>query len=367
MKTILLYLLQMALCSGVLYGYYILFLKNKKQHQFNRVYLLSSFLLSLLVPFIKIPLYISLNNDSSMGLQALVKYNELVLPEVVVSSTNNGMPFWSQLLLVVYAAIAVWLIFKISYGILKLIQQRFVQKTQRSNDILMIETSDKSAPYSFFNWLYWNPDLDVNSANGKKIMQHEYYHIQQLHSIDILLAELFTALAWINPFFWFIKNELKAVHEFSADAFASRDSDELEYATLLVSEAINQKRKILVNPFLNNQLKRRIQMLTTNSKHNPLMKWMAIPLILIVAGLSIISCQSTDEKKSTSSTTDSSTTQPSSSATGSDTMTITEVPTDPIPPPPIVNNNPTGTIKEIPKSLKYIPRWIKTRDSQVTG
>ena len=67
MKTILLYLLQVTICSGILYSYYHFFLRNKKFHQFNRFYLLAATVVSLLIPFLQIPVYFSRQQaDSSI-------------------------------------------------------------------------------------------------------------------------------------------------------------------------------------------------------------------------------------------------------------------------------------------------------------
>ena len=57
MNALLSYFLQAGICSGILYGYYHFFLRNKRFHQYNRFYLLGSVLLSLLVPLLNIPVY----------------------------------------------------------------------------------------------------------------------------------------------------------------------------------------------------------------------------------------------------------------------------------------------------------------------
>src|SRR4051812_26748026 len=53
--TFLLYLGKVMLCSGILLGYYWLFLRNKRFHHYNRFYLLATLLFSILLPLIKIP------------------------------------------------------------------------------------------------------------------------------------------------------------------------------------------------------------------------------------------------------------------------------------------------------------------------
>ncbi|MBO9594561.1 MAG: energy transducer TonB [Niabella sp.] len=298
MKTIAIYFLQLFLCSGLLYAYYLFFLKNRKLHRFNRFFLLGSFVLSMAVPFIKVPFYVSLTKDSSISIQTLVKYNELLLPEVIVSARQSSGPEDVQVWYLLYISIALFFFVKIAAGILTLVKKRVNSNVQRWHSIRIIETKDPSAPYSFFNWLFWTRSMDEYSEAGQKILRHEYHHIRQWHSADVLFTEILTAMAWMNPFFWLMKNELKAVHEFSADAFAARDADEFEYAALLVTEAIHIKQKLLVHPFYNNQLKRRITMLTNTAHHRyyTLRQWMALPLFLIAAILFMVSCQSADQQ-----------------------------------------------------------------------
>ncbi|WP_300599706.1 M56 family metallopeptidase [Niabella sp.] len=297
MKTIAIYLLQLFLCSGLLYAYYLLFLKNRKLHRFNRLFLLSTFVLSIAVPFIKVPFYVSLTKESSISIQTLVKYNELLLPEVVISSRQSSGIDSIQIWYLLYISIVLFFLIKIAAGIITLVKKRMNSAIQQWHSITIIETQDPSAPYSFFNWLFWTRSVDEYSENGKKILRHEYHHIREWHSADILFTEVVTALAWMNPFFWLMKNELKAVHEFAADAFAASDADEFEYAALLVTEAIHIKQK-LVHPFYNNQLKRRITMLTNTDhhRHYALRQWMVLPLFLLAATLFMVSCQSADQQ-----------------------------------------------------------------------
>src|SRR5215467_13379219 len=59
MKSLLFYLGQVIICSGILYGYYHFFLRNKKFHLYNRYYLLIATGISIVIPFLNIPVYFS--------------------------------------------------------------------------------------------------------------------------------------------------------------------------------------------------------------------------------------------------------------------------------------------------------------------
>ena len=297
MKTILLYIFQVIACSGLLYGYYHWFLRNERFHQYNRFYLLTATLVSLVIPFLKIPVYIS---GATNGLQkVMIDYNYYLMPEVVVSASNKSHFFdWGQLLIVLYAAIALFLLVRIGMAIARLIKLRLQMPTEILPTVSLIHTDEDDAPFSFFNWIFWNRKIDATATDGVKIMKHEMYHVKQKHSFDIIFMELVCAVVWFNPIFYFIKKELKAVHEFLADEYAADTEEKLYYAEILVFQAIGSCKQQLVNPFFNNQLKRRINMLTTNknSRHRYLRKILVLPLLAIVAVLFVISCKSNDEK-----------------------------------------------------------------------
>src|SRR5579863_4331049 len=54
MDTLLSYLIRSLLISGLMLGYYLTVLRNRKLHAFNRAWLLSSLLASLVLPLIRL-------------------------------------------------------------------------------------------------------------------------------------------------------------------------------------------------------------------------------------------------------------------------------------------------------------------------
>lgn len=57
MKAVFLYLIQVIVISGIFYCYYHFFLRNKKFHTYNRYFLLSAVAISIIIPFLNIPVY----------------------------------------------------------------------------------------------------------------------------------------------------------------------------------------------------------------------------------------------------------------------------------------------------------------------
>ncbi|MEI9945223.1 MAG: energy transducer TonB [Chitinophagaceae bacterium] len=286
MKSSLIYLLQLIIASGILYGYYHFFLRNKKFHLYNRYYLLAAVVSSIIIPFLQIPFYFTENEaDSSSILKTLKTIYYSGSGDEVVVTASLHQPFFNQnfFLYLLYTLVATLLLARILMSLLKV--KRIIRKnrSEELGDIRFINTTEPGTPFSFFHWLFWNKNIELQSEKGQQIFRHEIFHIQQKHSWDVLFIEFVSMILWINPFFYIIKKEIRAIHEFLADEFASKEEEKWEYAELLLMQALQTKQE-LVNPFFHNQIKRRIAMITNPQKtsHRYLRKLLALPLGVMI-------------------------------------------------------------------------------------
>jgi TonB-dependent SusC/RagA subfamily outer membrane receptor len=292
MNAFLYYLLQVMIASGILYGYYYIALRNRKFHQYNRFYLLTATLISILIPFLNIPVYFSTEESQSSivfkTLTAISPANEeiLVLDSGLPSKAAGTFFYSAQFLYCVYTLLSVVVMIKIAISLGKIWNLQKRNPAEKLGNIRFVRTNEPSTPFSFFRWMFWNKNIELNSEKGKQIFQHELFHIKQKHSIDTLFLELLTAVFWINPLFHLMKRELKTIHEFLADSFVVNDTQKWEYAELLLMQVL-QTNQPLVNPFFHNQIKRRIAMITNPQKtsHRYLRKVLVLPVAAIVASL----------------------------------------------------------------------------------
>lgn len=284
MKSLLFYLLQVVVVSGILYAYYHVALRNKKFHQYNRFYILAAALASILIPFLNIPVYFT-NDDSSAAwlLQNLSGQPVIItMEEEAVKKTFN----WQLLLYASYALIGLFGLTRVLLSIRKLKKLMREHPAEQLNGIRFINTAEPGTPFSFFRWLFWNNKIELDSQKGEQIFRHEVFHIQQKHSLDIIFMEIVTIVFWINPVFHLMKKELKAIHEFLADQFATNETQKWEYAEMLLMQALNTQHQ-LVHPFFHNQIKRRIAMITNPHKtsHQYLRKLLVLPLAALLITL----------------------------------------------------------------------------------
>ncbi len=330
MNTTLFALLQIAAASGMLYGYYHLFLRNKIFHQYNRFYLLVAAVISLLIPFLNIPVYFSgSQSDDSALYQTLrvISVNNFDSNTAIVNNATTSETFFTGEKAVwafyLFITLVVFIRFCIAlYKIHLLLRNNTKQKLAASensiysahtppenknhsspkklNQITFINTSEEGTPFSFFRWLFWNNKIELDTDKGRQIFRHELFHIKQKHSWDIVFLELLTVALWINPFFHLIKKEIKAIHEFLADRYAADENEKWNYAELLLMQALGTQTNRLTNYFFHNQIKRRIAMITSIKKpgYNYISRVMALPLLLLICSAFIITVKKADKIKS---------------------------------------------------------------------
>ncbi|MBL7740142.1 MAG: energy transducer TonB [Chitinophagaceae bacterium] len=283
MKPLLFYILQVVVCSGLLYGYYHLFLRNKRFHQYNRHYLLAIAVISIFVPFLNIPVYFNAEQTAPLWIQTLdeISVNSHSFFAAEAQRTASTIFTFNNILLILYVSVSCFLFFRLVMAIIKIRKIAGLYQVEKMEGINFVNTDEKETPFSFFHWLFWNKRIQLDSPEGQQIFRHELYHIRQKHSLDILFIELLTLVFWINPFFHLLKKELTTIHEFLADQFAIRQQEKWSYAELLLMHLLDSPHLRFTNPFFHTQIKRRIAMITNSPKtsHQYLRKLMVLPVV----------------------------------------------------------------------------------------
>jgi N-acetylmuramoyl-L-alanine amidase len=309
--TFLLYLGKVMLCSGILLGYYWLFLRNKRFHHYNRFYLQATMLVSVVLPFVRIPV---LNQSQNVVNQAVYQTIEVLTvnygEDEGMASAPGKLAKLFTLANAVYLLYATGIIVLLWMLVRSLLYIRRISKQypyERVSGLKFFTTSEPSTPFSFFRSIFWNRDLPFNSHDGQQIFRHELFHVQQKHSTDIILTELVTAFFWFNPFFHILKKELKAIHEFLADQYAISNNDRYAYAELLVMQTFKTNHTTITNYFFQNHIKRRITMITNNhsARYSYGSRLMALPLLALLFCTVALYAQQTANTGRTISYTDS--------------------------------------------------------------
>jgi beta-lactamase regulating signal transducer with metallopeptidase domain len=275
------YLLKMLVCSGILFLYYHLALRNKIFHQWNRFYLLAAIIISILVPCLQFNIWSDPTDSTDIKiLQAVYSADEYVAQ---ASAGINELSL-DQWITILYSLVSVFVLVIFILALAKIYSIIRSHSIMSIDDIKFVNTEEKSAPFSFLNYVFWNKQIDLQSSSGEHIFQHELVHVREKHSFDKLFMQLVLIVFWCNPFFWLMRRELKMIHEFIADKKSVGQSDAHAFATMILHAAYPQHYSHLTSQFFHSSIKRRLAMLTknTNPKISYLSRVLALPLMALL-------------------------------------------------------------------------------------
>jgi|GEM_PF-4807806 len=125
---------------------------------------------------------------------------------------------------------------------------------------IKVDSTTKEA-YSFWNWIV----LPVNHQDIlalETIIQHEQIHVQQKHTVDLLLAHLLRRIFWFNPFLLLLEQAIRLNLEYIVDQKVTNQQNSYDYQLALVQfEQTKNTSFTLANSFGASDLKKRIIML----------------------------------------------------------------------------------------------------------
>ena len=280
----------MILVSAVMSAYYLLFLRDKTFHHYNRFYLLGTMVLSLLLPLLKVE-YFTIETDSRI-LLLLNQFNQSSAQEV-----ENSFNFWNFGALIL-GIVSFFLLAKLTLGLVKIHQLKKEFPKESIEGITFYNTNLHDAPFSFFRNLFWKKSILINSDLGKQILKHEMVHIEQKHSFDKLFVQIIQSLFWFNPIFYFIKKEITLIHEYLADKKAVKNADTRAFAQMLLASNFSGNVLPATSPFLSSNLKKRLKMLTQkNTKYSYARRILALPILFGVSFALLVNAKNIEIKK----------------------------------------------------------------------
>ncbi len=257
MPVLIEYLLKVSIALAVVYLFYQLVLRRLTFYNWNRWYLVGYSLLCFAIPFMNITDF--LFRHELEGVQ-LIRF----IPVYDLQIKDPGFE-WSRWTI----AIAVLTTGVLIMGVRMLLQllslQRIKTKATLLNEgeVKLFHVDEHIIPFSFNNGIYINRLLHTE-AELQEIIRHEFVHVKQKHSIDILFAELLCMLLWFHPAVWLIRKAIRQNLEFIADENVLQDGiDKKQYQYLLLKVVGNNHFSIAPN-FNFSSLKNRIIMMNQN-------------------------------------------------------------------------------------------------------
>lgn len=274
MAHILVYLLEASVAAVVFYLTIKMLMSNETCHGYIRVLWLGAIVLSVAMPFLRIPLPASVQFKVDKMHENILGGITAGEMEFTVAQPVAGGPDWRDILGYVYlaGAVAVALIYALSF--IRMHRKMMRCPVSHEYDALVSQCAEaagyrrpvrlrigEGGPCSWMgNIVVGRKDIAVN---GKEILLHEMGHIRGGRSWDVLLCSLFTCLLWFNPVSWLIQFSLRQVHEFCADSTVLRSgADVREYQKLLIRKTAGPAFCTVVSSFNHSNLKNRIVMMS---------------------------------------------------------------------------------------------------------
>lgn len=231
-QIILLYLLKTILVSSIFVTYYWVALRNKKFHYYNRFYLLTASVISLIIPLLNFN-WFSIEEPVLYGSSEVLQF-VLPLKTATTSSSSSYQYSWMDYALVISFIVTMALVIILFIQILKVQILKKKSEVTPMDGFDFINTKEENAPFSFLNNLFWKETISLQDEGGQQIFKHEITHIQQRHTWDRIYCQIVASIFWMNPINWIIQKELMTIHEFIADEEAVGNENVEIFAKMLL-------------------------------------------------------------------------------------------------------------------------------------
>ena len=276
MMEFLTYDLKVAVLVAVFYMFYCLLLSRETFHRVNRVVLLATAVASFILPLCVITLHRTVVVSGNSGQVTLDGFG-------MVEAVEPQTPLWQTLTVVVFFAGLAVTLGHTAWGILKVwrLISRSEHHQQQDGTVVCVTDRDVS-PFSWMHYIVLSPsDYEAQDAS---VLAHERGHIRLHHSLDVILVDTLTALQWFNPAMWMLRQDLRAIHEYEADAAVlSQGINMRQYQYLLIHKALGACGYSVANGITHSTLKNRIHMMLTNKKTNRA-SWLKLLALLPIVG-----------------------------------------------------------------------------------
>ena len=289
MPFFFIYILKVSVSLTVVFLFYHLVLRKLTFYNWNRWYLLGYTLLSFLIPFINISPVL---DQSKWADSTILEW----VPVIRHSATGVRGTAKSSGLFITWNLVILTMLLGMMNMLLRLLIQfisfrRMIRKADPvaigylpADHMSIYQVDDPIIPFSFGNSIFINRHLHTETEL-QEIIRHEFVHVKQKHSIDIVWAELLCLLTWYNPFAWLLKKSIRQNLEFIADNKVLEDDSitKKEYQYLLLKVTGNNQYSI-ATPFNFASLKKRIAMMNKikSAKVNLLRFLFILPLLAVI-------------------------------------------------------------------------------------
>jgi len=296
MPALFIYLIKVNVALLIFCAGYYAILRHLTFYTLNRIYLVTAILFSTLYPRINLNAFISRHGEIARPIQVVVVNWQSPVNKLTETVTRHDQWYWLQL--------AFWagvILFSIRLATQLLSLYRLHKKSEQvrfQHYIIRIIKGDIN-PFSFWRSIYINPD-NHPPHELDAILEHEQIHVNEWHTLDILLGEVSAIFYWFNPGIWLMKKAIRENIEFITDRkILQKGMDCKTYQYSLINVNFHAQGNPIVNHFNVSTIKKRIIMMNTKSSSSMNLTRYFI-LVPAVVGLLLVFSVSKAELKSVS-------------------------------------------------------------------
>ena len=255
-------LIRASIGIALFYALYWLLLRQSTHFKANRLFLLISLMVAVLLALVPIQYQVLVQAPSS---PALSDYSGVFNRDIANTpndvQNSNGISLFG-VLLIIYSIGAAIVLLRLLIQCRKPMLIITQSKPKKIYDCLIYENKEFNSPFSFFNRILINPEY-FKQDEIYDISTHEKVHIQERHWIDLFIIELLTVFFWFNPFIWFFERAIKQNHEYLADkGVLSLGHSPVRYQALLINRLMGTQVIGLANHFNSSLGLNRFKMMT---------------------------------------------------------------------------------------------------------
>jgi hypothetical protein len=290
------YILYTALILTACFAFYKLLLQKETFFHLNRFVLLGCMILTFILPLLPVPQQLSLRKEAAEKQIPLAKATAGKSQTAELKGTQVQEVFAEQAKQTFDMDLLLqWLVYLYWFGVLLfgvnflmqacvLFYRAYSLSAIQDGKFRIVEITGDKAPCSFANNIFINPEK-YEWETYNQILLHEKIHIEQKHTIDLLLAEAVIVFQWFNPFAWQWRKALESNLEFLTDnEMLQQDTVEKEsYQFSLLKVAAPHFPLSLTTNYNQSLIKKRIIMMNSkkSSVHTTWKYFFLLPLLIL--------------------------------------------------------------------------------------
>lgn len=289
MKELLIYALEVLVCSAALLLAYSVLLERRTAFLHCRLYLIGAMLLAALIPALSIPVW------TGETLYMAADPVAAAAPTAAPAAADAGTPSLPVAVTLFLYALGVLLSFGAMIAqIVRIRRLRHGARTIRRADCDIVLTQADISSFSFFRTVYLHDAIPESDMAA--VVAHELSHIRHRHSAERIVMECVRALLWWNPFVRIAARRLAEIEEYEADRdVLMQGYDPSEYIATIFKTQFGYSPDI-ANGLRDSLTKKRFQMMTKHSGDSRALLRLAgsIPVVLLLLACFSFTSQATE-------------------------------------------------------------------------